>query len=211
MMEQLLQACPAPLDEVVIVGHSMGGLVARSACHYAKREGHGWLGKLRKLVFLGTPHHGAPLERLGHWLEILLSAVPHTAPLARLGEIRSDGIKDLRYGNLLDEDWQQARSGGPHDSRTPVPLPAGVQCFAVAASRRAKSAGRGARSAGDGLVPVRSALGQHDDASLDLSIPAHRQFIARGLNHFELRTNREVHERLRVWLSGRASVAEHPR
>jgi pimeloyl-ACP methyl ester carboxylesterase len=204
MMEQLLRACPVPLDEVVIVGHSMGGLVARSACHYAKREGHRWLGKLRKLVFLGTPHHGAPLERAGHWLEILLSAVPHTAPLARLGEIRSAGIKDLRYGNLLDEDWQQARGDGTRDSRTPVPLPAGVQCFAVAASRRAKSAGRGARSAGDGLVPVRSALGQHDDSSLDLSIPVHRQFITFGLNHFELRTSREVHERLRVWLSGRA-------
>jgi hypothetical protein len=131
-----------------------------------------------------------------------MSAIPHTAPLARLGAIRSEGIKDLRYGNLIDEDWLGARSHGRHDPRTPVPLPAGVQCFAVAASRRAKSVGRGARSAGDGLVPVKSALGEHDDASLDLSIPVHRQFTACGLNHFELRTSREVHERLRIWLSG---------
>jgi pimeloyl-ACP methyl ester carboxylesterase len=202
MMEQLLRAWPVPLDEVAIIGHSMGGLVARSACHYAKREGHRWLGKLTKLVFLGTPHHGAPLERAGHWLEILMSAIPHTAPLARLGAIRSEGIKDLRYGNLIDEDWLGARSHGPHDSRTPVPLPAGVQCFAVAASRRAKSTGHGARPAGDGLVPVKSALGQHDDASLDLAIPRHRQLTAHGLNHFELRTSREVHQRLHVWLSG---------
>jgi pimeloyl-ACP methyl ester carboxylesterase len=202
MMEQLLRAWPVPLDEVAIIGHSMGGLVARSACHYAKREGHRWLGKLAKLVFLGTPHHGAPLERAGHWLEILLSAIPHTAPFARLGAIRSEGIRDLRYGNLIDEDWLGARSRGPRDSRTPVPLPAGVQCFAVAASRRAKSTGHGARPVGDGLVPVKSALGQHEDASLDLAIPTHRQFTAHGLNHFELRTSREVLERLHGWLSG---------
>lgn len=135
MMKQLVRAWPVPVDELVIIGHSMGGLVARSACHYAKHERHRWLGKLSKLVFLGTPHHGAPLERAGNWLEILMSSVPHTAPLARLGRIRSAGIKDLRYGNLLDEDWQGLRDHAPDDSRTPVPLPAGVQCFAVAASR----------------------------------------------------------------------------
>lgn len=202
LMERLLRAWPAPVDEVVIIGHSMGGLVARSACHYAKLEGHQWLGKLQKLVFLGTPHHGAPLERAGNWLEILLSTVPHTAPLARLGGIRSAGIKDLRYGNLVDEDWQGRRDHAPRDSRTPVRLPAGVRCFAVAASRRANLAGRGASPAGDGLVPVTSALGRHEDPSLDLSIPEHRQFTARGLNHFELRTSRGVYEQLRVWLSG---------
>jgi pimeloyl-ACP methyl ester carboxylesterase len=202
MMERLIRAWPVPVDEVVIIGHSMGGLVARSACYYAKREKHRWLGKLEKLVFLGTPHHGAPLERAGNWLETLMSTVPHTAPLARLGGIRSAGIKDLRYGNLIDEHWQGRRGDANHDSRTPVPLPAGVQCFALAASKRAKSTSHGRTLAGDGLVPIKSALGQHEDPSLDLSIPEHRQFTAHGLNHFELRTSRKVYERLHLWLSG---------
>lgn len=201
MMEQLVRQWPAPLDEVVIIGHSMGGLVARSACHYAKHEGHRWLGKLEKLVFLGTPHHGAPLERAGNRLEILMRAVPYSAPLARLGGIRSAGIKDLRYGSLVDEDWEERRGHASHHSRTPVPLPADVQCFAVAASLRAKSAAHGTRIAGDGLVPVKSALGQHEDPSLDLSIPQHRRFTAYGLNHFDLRTSPEVYERLHLWLS----------
>ncbi|HEY5757245.1 MAG TPA: hypothetical protein VIU34_15550 [Steroidobacter sp.] len=201
MMEQLVRAWPGPLDEVVIIAHSMGGLVARSACHYAKRDGHRWLGKLKKLVFLGTPHHGAPLERAGNWLEILMSTVPHSAPLAQLGGIRSAGIKDLRYGSLLDEDWQGLPGHAPHDSRTSVPLPADVQCFAVAASLRAKSTARGMRITGDGLVPVKSALGRHENPSLDLAIPEHRQFTAHGLNHFELRTSQTVYERLHVWLS----------
>jgi hypothetical protein len=71
----------------------------------------------------------------------------------------------------------------------------------VAASLRAKSGRRGMRLAGDGLVPVKSALGQHENASLDLSIPEHRQFTAYELNHFDLRTSPEVYERLHLWLS----------
>lgn len=122
MMERLARAFPVPSDEVVIIGHSMGGLVARSACHYAKLARHQWLGALRKIVFLGTPHHGAPLERAGNWLEILMGISAYTAPVARLGGIRSAGIKDLRHGNLVDEDWQGRSDHTPHDARTPVPL-----------------------------------------------------------------------------------------
>ena len=51
------------VEEIVLVGHSMGGLVARSACHYGERGGHAWTRALRHVVCLGSPHHGAPLER----------------------------------------------------------------------------------------------------------------------------------------------------
>lgn len=200
-MEQLVRAWPVPLDEVVIIAHSLGGLVSRSACHYATRDRHRWTGKLKKLVFLGTPHHGAPLERAGNLLQSWMRAAPYSTPLARLGEIRSVGIKDLRYGNLVDEDWQGQQGHGTHDSRTPVPLPARVQCFAVAASLRAKPSARRMSIAGDGLVPVKSALGHHEDPSLHLAIPEHRQFTAHGLNHFDLLTSLEVYERLHSWLS----------
>jgi pimeloyl-ACP methyl ester carboxylesterase len=200
-MERLLRAWPLPVDELVIVGHSMGGLITRSACHYAGRAGHRWLSLLKKLIFLGTPHHGAPLERAGNWVEILMGISPYTAPLARLGRIRSAGIKDLRYGNILDEDWEGQRDDHAHDPRRFVPLPAEVQCFAIAATRRAKSAGPSKRLPGDGLVPVKSALGQHENPALALSIPKSRQFTVQGLNHFDLRTSREVHDRIRLWLS----------
>jgi pimeloyl-ACP methyl ester carboxylesterase len=65
-LEALITQWPAPVEDFVIIGHSMGGLVARSACHYGEEADHLWRRKLRKLVFLGTPHHGAPLERIGH-------------------------------------------------------------------------------------------------------------------------------------------------
>src|SRR5204862_251997 len=62
VLEILIAHWPSPLEELVIVGHSMGGLLARSAWHYAKAAGHAWPAQLRSMIFLGTPHHGAPLE-----------------------------------------------------------------------------------------------------------------------------------------------------
>ena len=100
-----------------------------------RRPGTRWPRRLRKMVFLGTPHHGAPAERLGNWVNVVLGAAPFTGPLARLPRIRSAGVTDLRHGNLLDEDWQGRDRFGPGpDRRRPVPLPRGVKCLAVAAS-----------------------------------------------------------------------------
>jgi pimeloyl-ACP methyl ester carboxylesterase len=93
------------VERLVLLGHSMGGLLARSALHYGAQAGYRWPSQLGDLVFLGTPHHGAPLERAGHWVDIVLGATPYAAPFARLGKVRSAGITDLRHGNLLDEDW----------------------------------------------------------------------------------------------------------
>ena len=104
-IEALLQSWPMPVEELVIVAHSMGGLVTRSACHYGALADHAWLRQLRKLVFLGTPHHGSPVERVGNWLNGMLGVSPYTAAFARMGRLRSAGITDLRYGNLLSEDW----------------------------------------------------------------------------------------------------------
>jgi pimeloyl-ACP methyl ester carboxylesterase len=84
IMERLVQAWPVPVNELIIIGHSMGGLLARSACHYAMQGDLTWLRHLKKLVCLGTPHHGAPLERAGNWLNLFGEISPYTAPFARL-------------------------------------------------------------------------------------------------------------------------------
>ena len=199
LMERLVQACPVPVSVLVIVGHSMGGLVSRSACHYARQGRHAWLRRLKKLVFLGTPHHGAPLERAGSWVDIFAGISPYTAPFARLGKVRSAGIKDLRYGNVLDEDWEKQGLEHAHDPRKRVPLPKGVKCLAIAATRQARSTGK--RLSGDGLVPVKSALGQHENAALALPIPVSRQVICYGLGHLDLLGSSEVYRLMRRWLA----------
>jgi pimeloyl-ACP methyl ester carboxylesterase len=201
LMETLVREWPVPITELIIIGHSMGGLIARSACHYAKQAKHTWPKHLRKMIFLGTPHHGAPLERAGNWVDILLGISPYSAPLARLGMIRSAGITDLRYGNLLDEDWKTTTRKRARDTRTFVPLPKTVKCFAIAATKRPGPGGAGKRLAGDGLVPVASALGQNRDPALSLPIPQTRQYLAYGTNHFDLLSRPEIYNRIRDWLA----------
>ncbi len=185
----------------VLVVHSMGGLVSRSAYHYGKAADYGWPKGLRKLVFLGTPHHGAPLEKGGNWVDMILGSSAYSAPFSRLGKIRSRGITDLRYGNLLDEHWNDRdRFERTGDRRSPVPLPAGVDCYAIAATTTKASSTVGDRLIGDGLVTVKSALGHHKKASLDLGIPASHQWLGRGMNHMDLLNHPEVYAKLREWL-----------
>src|SRR5262245_42234608 len=103
-MERLFDAWPVPIQRLTMLGHSMGGLVARSAIHHGtliQRGGLRWPTRVNDLVCLGTPHQGTPLERAGHGVELLLGAAPYAAPLARVGQLRSAGINDLRLGNIV--------------------------------------------------------------------------------------------------------------
>lgn len=188
LLEQLIKNWPHPLEELVIIGHSMGGLVTRSACHYALEDGHTWIKHLDKLVFLGTPHHGAPLERGGQGLDFLLKLSPYSAPFTRIAKTRSAGITDLRHGNLTD------------DPEALVPLPRGVACYAIAASLAAGRSKLRETLVGDGLVPVNSALGIHRKPSRNLLIPPEHQWVGYSMGHLELLNHPEVYKQLRQQL-----------
>ncbi len=200
-LEALLADWPVAVEELVIVGHSMGGLVARSAIHYATQAGQDWPRHLSKLVCLGSPHHGAPLERGGNWFHVITDASSYTAPFSRLGKIRSAGITDLRHGSLLDEDWN-GKDRFAHGVALPqaLALPAGVACYAVAATISRENGGRNGRLAGDGLVPLASALGRHDDPRRQLAFAADRQAVVHRTHHMELLSSPEVYRTLLGWL-----------
>ncbi|MBK6865577.1 MAG: alpha/beta hydrolase [Ideonella sp.] len=202
LLEQLVARWPVPVDELAILGHSMGGLVARSACHHAGEQGQRWLASLSKLVFLGTPHHGAPLERGGRLVDAALGLSPYVRPFARLGKTRSAGITDLRFGNLQDADWQgRNRHSQHHDDRRPTPLPQGVQAYLLAASL-AERPGRVHRAViGDGLVPLASALGEHRQPELALAVPASHRHVVSGCGHLDLLCRDEVSAQLHAWLA----------
>lgn len=201
LLEAFLAGGSAPPPELTIVAHSMGGLVTRSALRAAATAGHGWPRSLRSVVFLGTPHHGAPTERVGNLVQAALGVSPYSVPFARLGKLRSAGITDLRYGNLVDEDWEgHDRFAHQGDVRRPLPLPPGIAFFAVAATTTAEAPAPGERLASDGLVPVESALGHHRDPERTLRFAEGRTWIARGTNHFDLLDRAEVRARLGEWL-----------
>jgi hypothetical protein len=180
----------------------MGGLLIRSAYHYAKQDDLSWPDHLKNIVFLGTPHHGAPLERAGNWVNTVLGGMTYTRPFTRLGQLRSAGITDLRYGHVLDEDWHgHNRFHRKPDNRQPVPLPEGVACYTVAATKAARRSALANRLIGDGLVPLHSALGHHDDAQRTLQFPEASQWIAYRMNHMDLLTNSEVTRQMVRWLT----------
>lgn len=188
-LQDLVDAWPVPVERIVLLGHSMGGMVARSAIDVAQERKLPWARCATDLVCLGSPHEGAPLERLGNWLEKALGTAPYASPLARLGSLRSAGILDLRHGAI--------REDGRH-----VPLPKGVRCFAIAGSLGHGPRHPAGRVFGDGLVPVRSALGEHPVAARALRFPKRRQAIAWQTNHLQLLGSPEVFRRLERWLGG---------
>jgi hypothetical protein len=211
LMAQLLAAWPMPVESLVLLAHSMGGLVARSALAQAHDAGQAWVQQVTDLVCLGTPHFGAPLERAGHGLDVILDHMPYAAPLARLGRLRSAGITDLRHGRVrpVAAGARAAKAAEPAEAESaeaPLPLPAGPRCYAIAGCLGASSKSIPARLAGDGLVPVNSALGQHPDAARALHFAPERQWVAQGVNHMALLSDAGVHAQLQAWLRPAAAT-----
>jgi pimeloyl-ACP methyl ester carboxylesterase len=200
LLETLVKQWPVPIQKLAILSHSMGGLVVRSAHYYGNAAGHDWPMQLRRIIFLGTPHHGATLERLGNWVNSVLAVSPYAAPIARVGKIRSAGITDLRHGTVLEDDWKgRDRFTSNRDLRTPLPLPAGVQCYAIAASKRQDVGGSGADLLGDGFVSVNSALGRHADPEKCLAFGDSHQWTGHGMSHWDLFSHPAVYEQIRRW------------
>ncbi|MCM2295609.1 alpha/beta hydrolase [Rhodoferax sp.] len=201
-LDDLVHGWPVPVTELSVLAHSMGGLVARSALFAASQAGMHWPGLLKNIVFLGTPHHGSPLERAGNWVDVILGSTPYSRPFAKLGQLRSAGITDLRYGHVLDADWQgHDRFRRKPDSRVHLPLPVGVACFTVAATTAAKRSRVADRLLGDGLVPLHSALGQHDDPKRCLHFAADHQYLAYRTSHLALLSSPAVAQQVLAWLS----------
>ena len=201
-LELLIKHWPTPVTEITVLAHSMGGLLTRGACHYAREQGLRWPGYLKNIVFLGTPQHGAPLERAGNWIDVILGSTPYSRPFAKLGQLRSAGITDLRYGHVLDVDWQgRDRFQRQPDKRQILPLPEGVACYAVAATLAAKRSLLADRLLGDGLVPLPSALGQHEDPRRTLAFAKSAQWIAYRTGHMALLSSPEVTRQLLLWLT----------
>ncbi len=210
-LELLSALWPVPLTEISVLVHSMGGLVTRSAVHAAQRSQRQWVKKLKNIVFLGTPHHGAPLEKAGNWIDVLLGVTPYSAPFKRLVELRSSGITDLRFGYVLNSDWKDQDPKDPKSRFKPktkqeqidrehLPLPAGVACFTVAATLAAKRSLLADRLIGDGLVPLNSALGVHSDPARSLVFAKASQMVVYRTNHMAMLGSAEVGEQLVAWL-----------
>jgi pimeloyl-ACP methyl ester carboxylesterase len=207
LLEQLVAAWPVPVTEIALVGHSLGGLVARSAAHQADALGHAWRRPLRHVVGLGTPHLGAPLERFTNWGTHHLGRWPETRPFAALLNRRSVGIKDLRYGALLEEDWL---GFDPDelltDHCTEATLLPGVAYSVASATLSREPEGIFAT---DLLVQHGSAHGIGKVRSIPFDRA--RSFHLGGRkHHFDLLADQQVYDQLRGWLAGADGAGREP-
>lgn len=199
-LEDLCDRWPGAIKQLSVLAYSMGGLVIRSAYHYAQTHSLHWPERLRHLIFLGTPHHGAPLESAGHWLEQLLPVTPYSMPFVKLARIRSQGIRDLRHGKVIDVSRNNKDRTIGRDPRQPLPLPSGVACFAIAGTTSTKRTLLAERLIGDGLVPLRSALGLHRERAHQLDFPPEHTLIVYRTTHMALLGSPEVGAQLLDWL-----------
>jgi pimeloyl-ACP methyl ester carboxylesterase len=199
VLELIVSGWPTEVEEITLIGHSMGGLVSRSASHYGELEGHRWVDRLRHVFCLGTPHLGAPLEKAANISGWALGRLPETRPFADLlFNGRSVGIKDLRYGNLIEDDW---RGHDPdeflRDRCREVPfLPTATHYFIGATLTRRSDGPRGL--VGDLLVRYPSASGRGRRRRIPFEINNGRHLG--GLHHFQLLNNPDVYAQMREWL-----------
>jgi pimeloyl-ACP methyl ester carboxylesterase len=201
ILEDLIENWSVPVEEIVILVHSMGGLLTRSAFYYGEKNGQTWMKYLTKIIFLGTPHHGSLLERIGNYVDRLLTALPYAKPFAKLGKMRSSGITDLRFGSLVDEDWQgKERFEKQTDERKFLPLPKNVGCYTIAATIGKVGDSLKEKTVGDGLVQLKSALGKHDDKMKDLGFKTENSMVLYGANHMDLLSDKRVLEHLEKWI-----------
>ena len=201
LLQTLCETWPTEVKSISLVGHSMGGLVIRSACCYAQRSEAQWLQHLQKIICLGTPHHGSPLEKAGHAFETAMQKIPYLEPML-FGKLRSVGIKDLRHGSLLDEDWQghDPDSSGA-DTRQVVPMVPGVQYFFAAASVGRDHSDPLGLLLGDLLVRPDSAVGTHKNALRKLNIEPQNCRVFHEKNHFDLLSDNRVQQQVLDWCS----------
>lgn len=199
LIEELTRAWPVALDEIVLIGHSMGGLVARSACHQGAQEGAEWVARTRHVFGLGAPHLGAPLERGVNVLSWTLHRLPETRGIARVLNARSVGVKDLRHGSLLESDWHGVHVDEFLSGRAgEVPFLPHISYYFVAVTVTRSPHHPLGRAVGDLLVQFASASGRGRRRQLPFDVD--KGHHVGGLTHFDLLSHPDVYAQLERWL-----------
>jgi pimeloyl-ACP methyl ester carboxylesterase len=207
LLGDLVDAWPQPVTEVVLVGHSMGGLVARSACHSADQRGMPWAQLVRHVVCLGTPHLGAPLEKATNVASWALHQLPETRGLAGVLNGRSAGVKDLRFGSLVEQDWHGVDADDFLTGRASEVsfLPHAAYYFIAVTVSRDRRHPLGVLL-GDLLVQFPSASGKGRRRQLPFDVDKGHHIG--GLNHFQLLTHPDVYHQLERWLVDESAMSE---
>jgi pimeloyl-ACP methyl ester carboxylesterase len=200
LLDRVIAAWPTKVDEIALIGHSMGGLVARSACHYG--PDCEWCANVRHVFTLGSPHLGAPLEQLAHATSAGFALLPETRGFAKALNIRSAGIKDLRYGYLVDECWLgQDCDAFLRNTSHEIPFLPTANHYFICATLSPDPDSLIARIVGDMLV-LRASAWDHGRRGERMRFPIDHYHHLGGATHFDLLNHPAIYQQMRRWLSG---------
>ena len=200
LLETLYQNYPIPIQEICIIAHSMGGLITHSACHYAQEMNYTWTEKLKNIFLLATPHSGSFLEKFANMTTHILTKVPNwqTRLVGEVINLRSAGIKDLRFGYLREEDWntqmtENITNQAPKDIKKII----GASYYVIAGRLTKDEKHWITHLFGDILVNTHSAKaeGHHH-----FHFPPENCYEFAQTNHFKIQTKMEVYEKIKGWI-----------
>lgn len=201
LLRELLAAYPVPITELLLLGYSMGGLIVRSACHFAAQtpdQPSPWLPLVKRAIYVGTPHLGAPAERAGRIVARILNAIddPYTRLIADISNLRSAGVKGLGDAHVHDPYATPPSTTSLRDEQHPVPLLPGIRHHLIAGSLRMDPIT--ARLFGDSLVPVHSATYGRYDPRRSTESPE-RIAVVHGTDHITLAHSESVYAYIKTW------------
>lgn len=202
-MEQLHENYPIEIEEITIIAHSMGGLITHSACYYAQLKQNSWTQKLKNIFLLATPHFGSFLEKFANVTTNILEKVPNwpTRMVGKILNLRSAGIKDLRFGYLTEDEWN---SEDPDkllkNNKKPISILEGVNYYVISGRLTKEEKHWLSYLFGDILVSKRSATARSKNTK-EFNFPVENHFEFAKTFHFELNTRIEVYEKMKEWIT----------
>ncbi|MEN8233592.1 MAG: alpha/beta hydrolase [Actinomycetota bacterium] len=195
LLEEVHSEWPVPVESIALVGHSMGGLIARSACEAGRTAGHRWIEDVGDIVTVGAPHQGSPLEKLANASAWGLGVAPETRPLSDFVNGRSVGIKDLRFGAIVEDDWSGVDPDALlRDTVGDHPLPSGIDHHFVAGVVTSDPSHPVGVAVGDLVVRAGSGSGGPHLEPRNL-------VVVGGKNHFDLLHDPDVVDSVLGWLA----------
>jgi triacylglycerol lipase len=198
LLDDLVTNWPTPLKDILLIGYSMGGLVVRSACHIAAKNKSEWLKLVKRAIYVGTPHRGAPLERGGRVVSKILTAIPdpYTRLIAEVADLRSEGLQDLGDAELRHEDRaRRKKTFDLTDAEHPVPLLKSMKHYLVAGALSSEPWLQ--KLFGDSIVPLASATNGLIAKGAVLP-PDHVKIVA-GTSHVDLARSLDVYAHVRAF------------
>ncbi len=200
LLIQLFKFYPIQVDDLVLMGFSMGGLLSRSAQKIAHDNDLAWLKKLANCYYIGTPHEGSPLEKFGHLTSSIVKSVPlnYINQWADWIDLRSQGIKDLKDGLINLNNTSSSPESNESD-----PYKQSVKCgsFVEHAQHHFISGGVSENKdsvanklVGDTLVRYSSA---HPISAPDNAKNSHFE----GITHVPLAHSNKVYQQIKQWFN----------